>query len=108
MVARLLLCMIVVTALASAAISPASAAEANPAKAAYLKYCSACHGEGAKGDGVVSGLMQPPPPNLTLLAKNAGGNFPTGSVMQAIDGTTTPRHCRIRGRDSRNPSNDHD
>ena len=66
-------------------------AEADPAKAAYLKYCSACHGESGKGDGVVSGFMQPRPTDLTQLAKKAGGQFPTMQVVESIDGTKTVR-----------------
>ena len=68
----------------------ARGAEANnPGKAMYLKYCSACHGSGGKGDGVVSGLMQPRPTDLTQIAKKAGGKFPFVETMQAIDGTKT-------------------
>ncbi|MFQ5665952.1 MAG: c-type cytochrome [Candidatus Binatia bacterium] len=63
----------------------------SPAKAAYLKYCSACHGESGKGDGVVSGFLRPKPTDLTQIAKNAGGRFPFAQVVAAIDGTTTVR-----------------
>jgi mono/diheme cytochrome c family protein len=70
----------------------ARAADApNPAKAAYLKYCSACHGDSGKGDGVVSGFMTPRPTDLTQLAKKAGGTFPATAVMQGIDGTKSVR-----------------
>ncbi len=61
------------------------------AKELYLKYCSACHGEAGKGDGVVSGFLRPKPPDLTQLAKQAGGKFPFVEVMKDIDGTTTIR-----------------
>ena len=72
--------------------STARAAEPPPAaKELYLKYCSACHGESGKGDGVVSGLMTPRPTDLTQIAKKAGGQFPFTQVMQAIDGTKTVR-----------------
>ncbi|HVN84516.1 MAG TPA: c-type cytochrome [Candidatus Binatia bacterium] len=66
-------------------------AETNQGKAAYLKYCSACHGESAKGDGVVSGFMQPKPTDLTQLAKQNHGEFPMLLVVQGIDGTKTVR-----------------
>lgn len=82
-------------ALAATVVSmttPAYAAEAGtPAKAAYLKYCSACHGQSGKGDGVVSGFMRPKPTDLTQIAKKAGGRFPYAQVAAAIDGTTTVR-----------------
>ncbi|HXQ22490.1 MAG TPA: c-type cytochrome [Candidatus Acidoferrales bacterium] len=62
-----------------------------PAKAAYTKYCGACHGAEGKGDGVVSGFLRPPPTDLTQLAKKAGGKFPFKQTMDAIDGTTSVR-----------------
>jgi mono/diheme cytochrome c family protein len=57
----------------------------------YLRYCSACHGEGAKGDGVVSQLMRPKPPDLTQLASKAKGKFPFYDVVRQIDGRETIR-----------------
>ena len=57
----------------------------------YLQYCSACHGSTGKGDGIVSGFMQPKPPNLTLLAKHNKGIFPTVTVINIIDGRSTVR-----------------
>ena len=62
-----------------------------PGKGTYLKYCSACHGPGGKGDGVVSQNLNPKPIDLTQLAKKAGGEFPTLKVIKAIDGRETPR-----------------
>jgi mono/diheme cytochrome c family protein len=73
--------------LASASAAPAADASP-PAKAAYLKYCSACHGSAGKGDGVVSGFLRPRPTDLTQLAKKAGGKFPFKRTMDSIDGTT--------------------
>jgi mono/diheme cytochrome c family protein len=70
----------------------ADAAETtSPGKAMYLKYCAACHGESGKGDGVVSGFLQPKPTDLTQLAKKSGGSFPFMAVVEAIDGTNTVR-----------------
>jgi len=62
------------------------AAEANPGRAAYLKYCSACHGTTGQGDGIVSGAMRPKPTDLSQLAKAHGGKFPYVQVRDAIDG----------------------
>ena len=75
------------------ALAPADAAQNNQAshgEALYKKYCAACHGDSGKGDGVVSGFMQPPPPNLTQIAKRHGGTFNDVEVMQLISGTKTP------------------
>jgi mono/diheme cytochrome c family protein len=75
-----------------AASVPAMAAEGDsPTKAAYLRYCSACHGESGKGDGVVSHLMRPKPTDLTRLAKENKGEFPYARIMHVIDGRETVR-----------------
>jgi mono/diheme cytochrome c family protein len=52
----------------------------------YLRYCSACHGPEAKGDGVAGTLMRPQPADLTLLASKNGGEFPMERVVRNIDG----------------------
>ncbi len=62
-----------------------------PAKQTYLRYCSACHGESGKGDGVVSHLMNPRPADLTQLAKKNNGEFPFMRVIRIIDGRETLR-----------------
>lgn len=62
-----------------------------PARATYLRYCSACHGETGKGDGVVSHLMNPRPADLTQLAKKNKGEFPFVRVLRIIDGRETMR-----------------
>ena len=63
----------------------------NPAKATYVRYCGACHGESGKGDGVVSHLMRPKPADLTKLAKENKGEFPYAQTMRVIDGRETVR-----------------
>jgi len=57
----------------------------------YLRYCGTCHGPQAKGDGVASSFMRPSPPDLTLLAKQHGGEFPLETVAKKIDGREMPR-----------------
>ncbi len=49
-------------------------------------YCVSCHGSEAKGDGTLASMMNPRPPDLTLIAKRAGGAFPTERVARTIDG----------------------
>ena len=63
----------------------------DPNKAAYLRYCGACHGPEGKGDGVAAGLMKPPPTNLTQVAKQNGGTFPQMRVIETIDGRNSVR-----------------
>jgi len=77
--------------LASAGSAAHAAQTDTPEKAMYLKYCSACHGAGGKGDGVVSGFLRPKPADLTQLAKKAGGKFPFMETLNAIDGTASVR-----------------
>jgi hypothetical protein len=62
-----------------------------PAKATYLRYCGACHGEDGKGQGVVSTFLRPKPTDLTVLAKNNNGVFPFGRMLHVIDGRLTIR-----------------
>lgn len=80
-------CVLVAAFLAWPPAGAHAAAKKDAGKLAYLRYCSACHGEEAKGDGVVSGFLRPRPTNLTLIAKKNGGKFPFMKVLHAIDGT---------------------
>jgi mono/diheme cytochrome c family protein len=76
---------------ANAADAPRRQMYADAGKHLYLKYCSACHGQTGKGDGVVSGLMQPRPTDLTQLAKKHGGAFDAVEVMEVINGSRSYR-----------------
>jgi mono/diheme cytochrome c family protein len=84
-----------VVSIALAGVLAATAANAAspepPGKALFIKYCGSCHGPDGKGDGVLSGLLKQKPKDLTLIARNNGGEFPTQSVMRFIDGTTDVR-----------------
>jgi mono/diheme cytochrome c family protein len=63
----------------------------HPGKQLYLRYCGACHGPEAKGDGIVGTFMRLKPPDLTLLAARHGGEFPLEQVVKTIDGREAPR-----------------
>jgi mono/diheme cytochrome c family protein len=79
-------------ALACLALVPsARAADDDPKHAVYVRYCGACHGPNAKGDGIAGTLMTPKPPDLTVLAKKNQGEFPFMRVMRVIDGRDTVR-----------------
>jgi hypothetical protein len=52
----------------------------------YLKYCGACHGPEAKGDGIVASFMRVKPADLTLISARHGGEFPLADVVKTIDG----------------------
>jgi mono/diheme cytochrome c family protein len=50
----------------------------------YESYCAVCHGQDGKGNGPAAPALKAAPSDLTVLAKNAGGNFPTQRVMNVI------------------------
>lgn len=52
----------------------------------YDAVCATCHGTGGLGDGPSAAGLPVKPANLTLLAKNNGGTFPTTAVMAQIWG----------------------
>ena len=59
----------------------------------YRVSCLNCHGEGGKGDGPMMELLTKKPSDLTVLAKNNGGDYPFVRVYQTIDGRlTVPGH----------------
>ena len=59
----------------------------------FQSSCASCHGTDAKGKGPVSDQLKIPPPDLTMLAKNNNGVFPTNAVYETIYGLKTiPAH----------------
>lgn len=55
-------------------------------KTRFMESCAVCHGPQATGDGPYASLLNKKPTNLTLLAKNNGGDFPFNIVFDSIDG----------------------
>lgn len=66
----------------------ASAQEADPAagESHFRTYCWQCHGRDARGDGPMAEILAIRPPDLTRLAAQNDGTFPTGDVAMKIDG----------------------
>jgi mono/diheme cytochrome c family protein len=52
----------------------------------YLRYCAACHGMEAKGDGEMASILTVTPTDLTRLSDGNGGVFPVARVAAQIDG----------------------
>lgn len=52
----------------------------------YEKFCVACHGQGARGDGPMSESLSPQPADLTKLSARNGGMFPFWEAYRIIDG----------------------
>ena len=53
--------------------------------------CAICHGLDARGNGPFAELLNVKPPDLTLLSRAEGGDFPFSRVYQRIDGRALPR-----------------
>jgi mono/diheme cytochrome c family protein len=54
----------------------------------YLEHCATCHGTDAKGSGPAAATLKVAPPDLTLIAKAHGGEFPREWVAKYISGDT--------------------
>jgi len=52
----------------------------------YKAYCASCHGIDGKGTGPAASALKSKLPDLTQLAKNNGGKFPSEHVSQVIIG----------------------
>jgi mono/diheme cytochrome c family protein len=52
----------------------------------FGRYCAACHGSEARGDGPVAASLNKRVPDLTRLALDAEGEFPAQRVRETIDG----------------------
>jgi mono/diheme cytochrome c family protein len=82
----------VVLVLILAGYSASSRAEDTSAgKLDYQATCASCHGKTGKGDGPLVPDLKTQPPDLTLLAKNNDGVFPSEVLYRIIDGRKTIR-----------------
>jgi mono/diheme cytochrome c family protein len=72
--------------LGSVAAAPFSDDTMRRARLDYEKYCASCHGSEGRGDGPVAKSMKVMPADITLLAMNNDGQFPTERVRAVIDG----------------------
>jgi mono/diheme cytochrome c family protein len=52
----------------------------------FERFCAACHGESAKGDGPVASAIFTKVPDLTLIAARRDGKFPRQMITNIIDG----------------------
>jgi len=52
----------------------------------YRTYCAVCHGLDGKGGGPAAPALKQSVPDLTLLSKRNGGEFPTFRVSNLIQG----------------------
>ena len=52
----------------------------------FRAHCAACHGPEGLGNGPAAAALKTKPADLTVLAKNNGGKFPTERVQKFILG----------------------
>jgi mono/diheme cytochrome c family protein len=95
---RYSLCFIAILVVASVAsaqnqakkIEHTAAAQTSPASGSemFVSYCAPCHGKDAKGDGPAASALKIAPANLTRLARDNGGKYPTNKVTSVLGGQT--------------------
>ncbi|WP_377512479.1 c-type cytochrome [Octadecabacter sp. R77987] len=66
--------------------TPVLAQDATEGQGVYLQHCATCHGMDATGNGPMAPAMVVQPPDLTALAAENDGIFPTTRVVWRIDG----------------------
>ena len=54
----------------------------------FASYCTSCHGKDARGDGPAAGALKQAPADLTALAKQNGGKYPSDKVTSVLRGQT--------------------
>ncbi len=54
----------------------------------FQRFCAACHGAEARGDGPVASSLNVQVPNLHQLSQRNRGEFPAARIAQIIDGRT--------------------
>lgn len=52
----------------------------------FREFCQQCHGPDGLGNGPTAAVLKKKPANLTVLARNNGGVFPTQEVRDYITG----------------------
>jgi mono/diheme cytochrome c family protein len=71
-------------------------------KQGYEMKCAVCHGTTSKGDGPFVSQLRAGSSDITVLAKNNNGEFPSAQVFSVLDGRTEvqghgPREMPIWG-----------
>lgn len=74
------------TLAALAAAAPVAAQDPEAGEALYRTHCAACHGIDAEGNGPMAGVLTIKPTDLTALAADNDGAFPSLDVVRRIDG----------------------
>lgn len=73
--------------------APVQQSDPSSGKTMYGSYCAACHGPAGKGDGPAASEFKAPPTDLTQLAKNNHGEFPSDHLYAVLQhGAKAPAH----------------
>jgi mono/diheme cytochrome c family protein len=65
---------------------PAHGQKMSYGQAEFLNSCAACHGADGRGEGDLASELKTKPVDLTVLARDSGGEFPAWRVAAVIDG----------------------
>lgn len=91
--------MLLLGALTACATPPSRDSETG--ESLYAAFCAACHGEDARGDGVLKPYLKVAAPDLTLIAARRNGQFPQQDIYRIIDGQSSDdnahRHMPLWG-----------
>ena len=52
----------------------------------FRAYCASCHGRDAKGHGPAAPALKATVPDLTMITRNNGGDFPVDRIRRIITG----------------------
>lgn len=74
------------------ACAPVSMPDAPEGATFFADNCVACHGGDARGAGPSDTWLTAQPPDLTVLARNNGGVFPTAQTLSTIWGDPDQGH----------------
>jgi mono/diheme cytochrome c family protein len=84
---------LIIASLTAGFAAAAHAQEVDIGKSEFQSSCASCHGADAKGKGPVSDQLKIAPPDLTMLARNNNGVFPTNALYETIHGSkSVPAH----------------
>src|SRR5215472_12461987 len=69
-------------------VKHATAAATSPSsgKEMFRSYCASCHGKEAKGNGPAAAALRQSPADLTGLARQHGGKYPSDLVTSVLRG----------------------
>ncbi|MDV7144270.1 cytochrome c [Tropicimonas sp. TH_r6] len=80
--------LLIVSLTAGASAVSAQGTDPDAGRDIYMSYCVQCHGFEAKGAGPMAEILAVETPDLTGLAAQNEGVFPTATVAMKIDGRT--------------------